>query len=454
MVSKTDGKNSLWDTLVIAIYFCRNRWFLNFTSKTKMQRKKKKKLNQFLKNTLSRAEYYQSFVVETLADLPHMDKSTMMESFSARNTRGIELGQALTVAKRAEQSRNFKPTINDITVGMSSGTSGKPGVFLVSKQERLKWAGVLLARTLPSVLLQQILLPWRAPLRIAFFLRANSNLYDTLNSRRIDFQFFDLLAGLEKAIAPLNSQQPHALVAPATVLRHLALAQINGSLSINPIHIVNVAEVLEASDSELIKRAFGVSPHQIYQATEGFLAYSCELGNLHLNETHVFIEKEWLDDSKTRFQPVITDFSRTTQLIVRYKLNDILQVAEKSCACGRSETTLVAIEGRADEILWLPAINSGKLQPIYPDILRRAMMLLEPNVQEYRIRQRDSLWHIFFSSQSSQQEMESAILLCLKKLCEDNQWQPPQFIFESWHPNALIVKRRRLVCEQMPEENQ
>lgn len=447
MVSKTDGKNSLWDTLVIAIYFCRSRWFLNFKSKAKLQRWQTKKLSQFLKNTLSRAEYYQSFVVETLADLPHMDKSTMMESFSARNTRGIELEQALTVAKRAEQSRDFKPTINDITVGMSSGTSGKPGVFLVSKQERLKWAGVLLARALPSVLLQQILLPWRAPLRIAFFLRANSNLYDTLNSRRIDFQFFDLLAGMEKSIEPLNSQQPHALVAPATVLRHLALAQINGSLSINPIHIVNVAEVLEASDSELIKRAFGVSPHQIYQATEGFLAYSCELGNLHLNETHVFIEKEWLDDSKTRFQPVITDFSRTTQLIVRYKLNDILQVTEKSCTCGRSETTLAAIEGRADEVLYLESKNGNDLKPLYPDLIRRTMALIEPALSEYSIIQTKSRWAINFLSDIQFEVMSKIISYRLTEFCTGLDLIAPQFIFGIWIPPASGVKRRRIICE-------
>jgi len=454
MVSKADTKPSLLDALTVIFYFFRYRWILNFKSKEKLQSWQTKKLNIFLKSTLKKAEYYQSFFAEKLIDLPYMNKSTMMESFSARNTRGIGLGQALLVAKNAEQSRNFKPTINGITVGMSSGTSGKPGVFLISKQERLKWAGILLAKTLPPVLLQQILLPWRAPLRIAFFLRANSNLYDTLNSRRIDFQFFDLLAGLEKSVTPLNAQQPHALVAPATVLRHLALAKINGSLTISPVHIVNVAEVLEASDSELIEHAFGVFPHQIYQATEGFLAYSCELGNLHLNETHLLIEREWLDENSGRFQPVITDFSRTTQLIVRYKLNDILQAAEKSCLCGRAETTLAAIEGRADEILWLPAVSSEKLQPIYPDILRRAMMLLDPGVQEYSIRQHGLLWTICFVCLTVRQEMESAILLCLKKLCVDNQWQQPQLAFDHWRPGALDAKRRRLICEKIPEENQ
>ncbi len=447
MVGKRDSKGSLLDALVIVIYFCRTRWFLNFKNQAKLQLWQTKNLNSFIKNTIRKTEYYQSLSIEKFVDLPYMDKSTMMENFSARNTLGIELEQALSVAKNAEQSRNFKPTINDITVGMSSGTSGKPGVFLVSKQERLKWAGILLAKTLPTVLLQQILLPWRAPLRIAFFLRANSNLYDTLNSRRIDFQFFDLLAGLEKSIVPLNAQQPHALVAPATVLRHLALAKINGSLTINPIHIVNVAEVLEATDGELIMRAFGVFPHQIYQATEGFLAYSCELGTLHLNETHLLIEKEWLDEKSGRFQPVITDFSRTTQLIVRYKLNDILQVAEKSCLCGRAETTLAAIEGRADEVLWLTEMDGQALKPVYPDLIRRVMVLVEPELDEYSIVQKNNAWNIDIKTQGNLHLAHGAVVHHLAKLCEGMQLVLPAIIFGQWSAPALGVKRRRIRCE-------
>jgi putative adenylate-forming enzyme len=429
------------------MYFCRSRWFLSFKSQAKLQLWQTKKINSFIKNSIRKTEYYQSFLIEQFVDLPYMDKSTMMENFSARNTRGIGLAQALSVAKNAEQSRNFKPTINDITVGMSSGTSGKPGVFLVSKQERLKWAGILLAKTLPSVLLQQILLPWRAPLRIAFFLRANSNLYDTLNSRRIDFQFFDLLAGLEKSIAPLNAQQPHALVAPATVLRHLALAQINGSLTISPIHIVNVAEVLEAADSELIKRAFGICPHQIYQATEGFLAYSCELGSLHLNETYLLIEREWLDENSGRFQPVITDFSRTTQLIVRYKLNDILQVAENSCLCGRAETTLAAIEGRADEVLWLAEMDSQVLKPVYPDLIRRVMVLVEPELDEYSIVQKNNIWNINVKTQGDLHLAHSAVVYQLTNLCDGMRLVLPAIIFGQWSAPALDIKRRRIRCE-------
>ncbi|MEX5612996.1 adenylate synthase, partial [Pseudomonas protegens] len=143
--------------------------------------------------------------------------------------------------------------------------------------------------------------------------------------------FHDLTLGLAASLQRLNQQNPDVLVAPATVLRGLAQAALAGQLTIRPRHILSVAEVLESTDAELVQQAFGRKPQQIYQASEGFLGYTCEAGTLHLNESHLHIEPQWLDAERTRFQPIITDFSRRTQLIVRYRLNDILRVASAPC---------------------------------------------------------------------------------------------------------------------------
>ncbi len=437
------------DTLFVIFYFIRARWLRNYKSQRKLHLWQEKQLRRFFRKTLIKASYFKGRCPTILQDLPYMDKAKMMENFAEFNTRGITFKQATALATKAEESRNFNPTIGDITVGLSSGTSGKRGLFLVSKQERLQWAGILLAKTLPNFLLKHILSPWLKPLRIAFFLRANSNLYSTLKSRRIDFQFYDLLIGLDAAVPQLMQSLPDVLVAPATVLRHLALAKLNGDINIHPLHIVSVAEVLEAVDSELIEQAFGLRPHQIYQATEGFLGYTCECGGLHLNEAHVHIEHDWLDKDKKRFQPIITDFSRTTQLIVRYKLNDILQVAEEPCPCGKAEMTLSAIEGRADEILWLPSLSTGKLQPLYPDILRRCMMLVEPNLVEYSIEQTGQIWVVNFSSVGESTLVEMAITKSISDLCKLQGLVPPSCIFDTWMPALVGAKRRRMVCKTL-----
>lgn len=294
------------------------------------------------------------------------------------------------------------------------------------------------------------LLPWRPPLRIAFFLRANSRLYTTLSSRRIDFAFHDLLLGLDAALEALEQQQPHVLVAPATVLRALADAHLAGRLRIAPTHLVSVAEVLEEEDAQRIEHAFGHRPAQIYQASEGFLGYSCEHGNLHLNETHLLIEPEWLDQEQRRFQPLITDFSRTTQIIVRYRLNDILQLAPTPCPCGRAERTLTAIEGRADEIFWLPAQDGSGLRPLYPDLLRRAIATAQVNLEEWRLRQEGMDWHLQVKAVEPG-KADTALRQALAAFFQQQQVQPATLHTTDWIPDEPGAKRRRLLLQRRPE---
>lgn len=446
---------SFTDKWLILGHFIRTRWGLNFRHRRHLEAWQQRQLKYYFEKVLPQAQSHIGHSIKAITDLPYMDKVSMMANFAAHNTANISADEAMGVAISAEESRDFTPSIQhprlgELTVGMSSGTSGRRGLFLVSRAERFRWAGILLAKTLPTSLLWQILCVWRQALSIAFFLRANSNLYNTLNSRRIDFCFYDLLRGVDIQINKLNRQQPHALVAPATVLRRLAECQLQGDLHIKPLHIISVAEVLEMDDAQLIETAFACKPHQIYQATEGFLAYCCEHGNLHLNETHILIEKEWLDEK--RFQPVITDFSRTTQLIARYRLNDILRIADEPCPCGRVETHILAIEGRADQILWLRAQQTQELKPIFPDLLRRAMMMVNPAVHEYNILQRQSEWIIFLpndhKNKQDQTAQQIAVEMAIKELCDNFQLVAPQLNFSDWQAPVPGTKRRRIVCEE------
>ncbi|MCV5223348.1 CoF synthetase, partial [Escherichia coli] len=60
-----------------------------------------------------------------------MNKQTMMENLSELNTKGLDAEQLMQQALDAEQSRNFAASkVGDVTVGLSSGTSGMRGLFL------------------------------------------------------------------------------------------------------------------------------------------------------------------------------------------------------------------------------------------------------------------------------------------------------------------------------------
>jgi putative adenylate-forming enzyme len=442
--------------LTSAAVFAHFRWGLRFSDRAALLRFQERRLERFLHRTLPRAPFYRRWAGRPLADLPIVDKGTMLSDFAAFNTRGVTLDRALDEALRAERSRDFRPTLGGLTVGLSSGTSGTRGVFLASPGERAHWAGVLLARLLSGDSLRQLLDVRRPPLRVAFFLRANSNLYETVASRRLDFSYHDLFEPLADHQTRLNARPPDILVAPPTVLRRLADAAVTGGLRIAPRQILSVAEVLEPDDERAIAAAFGVPVRQVYQCTEGFLGASCAAGRVHLNEELVHVEPEWLDAEHRRFQPIVTDFSRTTQLIVRYRLDDVLRAAEGPCACGRHTLSLEAIEGRADDLLWAAPTDQeagAPLAPIFPDALRHAFARADPPgaLRDYRLEQQGDDWRIRLDAPApAVEKLEIAVRGELTGLARQLGLRPPELHFEPWREEPLHLKRRRIRCESKP----
>jgi len=365
---------------------------------------------------------------EKLEDFPIINKKIFMENFETINTVKITKEEAFKVALASEESRNFSNKIGDISVGLSSGTSGNRGIFLVSEKESIRWAGYILKRMLPKPLLQRH--------KIAFFLRANSNLYESVNSLTITFIFYDLLRPLEEHIERLNATQPTILIAPAQLLRLLALSD---RLTINPKKIISVAEVLEEEDEALIVQRFSQKVHQVYQCTEGFLAHTCEEGNLHLNEDRVYIEKAWIDKKSGRFSPIITDFFRSSQPVIRYKLDDILVLEKEPCLCGSVFERIKKIEGRCDDIL---KVKDKKREPylLFPDFVRRAIIRASDKIEEYSVEHKEDVLHIYLQPISVKDEVEKS----LQKLYGEQGLEVIKHLYHPYKIGKLTDKRRRV----------
>ncbi|MGT2751870.1 F390 synthetase-related protein [Streptococcus porcinus] len=305
-----------------------------------------------------------------------MDKAFMMENFDQLNTVGMTKDKAFALAQQEEESRQFTQHEAGLAVGLSSGTSGNRGIFLTQEKERVIWAATILAKVLPQGKL--------FPHKIAFFLRADNKLYQTVDSPLLSLAYFDMERDLSTHIQRLNDLQPSILVAPASVLLQLAHLQSKNQLSLAPQKVISVAEILEDGDRKVIQAAFKQEViHQIYQATEGFLGYTCPQGTLHLNEDALIIGQEWLDDK--RFYPIITDLLRKSQPIINYRLNDILQIKEETCPCGSPFMAIEKIEGRSDD-LFFGEKRDGNVALIYPDFIRRCF--LQSGFEgDYQVRQ-------------------------------------------------------------------
>ena len=310
--------------------------------------------------------------------LPTVDKATMMTHFDRFNTVGVTRTAALDAAMLAEQSRDFRPTVGPYTVGLSSGTSGHRGIFLVSPAEQGAWAGMILARALHRL--------QRGGVRVAFFLRSFSNLYAQANGRLVKLRYFDLMTPIPAAVTQLNEFQPHIVIGPPSLLGLLADAQEHGVLHLTPDRLISVAEVLEPQDRARLAAVFQAPVHQIYQCTEGLLAVSCAQGALHIQEDVVAIQLEPLDATGQRFTPIVTDLWRRTQPIIRYRLNDVVRLATMPCPCGSPFRVLEAIEGRCDDLCYF-IDRQGARQPVFPDTLRRAILLSSDAILDYEIEQ-------------------------------------------------------------------
>ncbi|MCF8329425.1 MAG: hypothetical protein K9I37_03740 [Crocinitomicaceae bacterium] len=333
-------------------------------------------------STLAVSPFYADLVKqnEPLENYPIMSKQTFMEHFDVINTHGIKKEIAFETALKAELSRDFSPMLKDVTVGLSSGTSGNRGIFLVSEKERAQWVAYVLDSVIGFSLKKR---------SVAFFLRANSNLYDSVKSKVLKFEFFDLLDDLQTHVSRLNSLQPTFLVAQPSMLLDLAKEIEKGMITIQPKKIISVAEVLYPEDKAYLEKIFGQLIHQVYQCTEGFLASTCSEGVLHFHEDYLIIEKKYLDETNTRFHPIITDLKRFSQPIVRYELNDIIHEL-KDCSCGLKTTSIAKIEGRSDDMLLFENID-GLPVKIYPDFFRRAIILSNESIDDYLLVQRSNL---------------------------------------------------------------
>ncbi len=428
-------------TTILYHFFNTKRLEKKFKTKEELQIWQQIKIDSLIKKTLSNSPFYQKYLHLPFSEFPIINKKIMMDNFTHINTAKITKEEALKTAFAAEESRDFSPMIGDISVGLSSGTSGSRGIFMANSSERLKWAGIMLAKALPNGIFSSY--------KVAFFLRANNRLYTSVRkSRNIDFNFFDLTQLFLQHLDILQKYQPNLLIAPASVLLQLARAQEQGKINISPIKIFSAAEVLDAFDREYIEKIFQQRLDEIYQCTEGFLAITDKSQRLRLNEEYLYIEKEWIDKKSGRFVPIITDFSRTTQPIVRYRLDDVL-IEDFG---DEPFTYLKAIEGRCDDICFLESEKNHQSVTIFAEILRNAFATTKSDFNEYKIIQHSASKFEIMLEPASDMILQKNISESFVKMCEKQFCKVPELQFTKYQfpPSNQKLKRIENRCK-IPE---
>ncbi|MFZ5482028.1 MAG: phenylacetate--CoA ligase family protein [Myxococcota bacterium] len=266
-------------------------------------------------------------------------------------------------------------------VSATSGTSGTRGVFawepsewawiLASYARAQDWAGVgvsLAKRRRMAVVSSKA--PWHQSALVGA----------TVDSPWIPTLRLDAAAPLAETCAALDAFQPETLVLYASMARVLAEEQLGGRLRIRPRAVFCASEVLTGATRARARDAWGSEPFEVYAATEpAGIASECLAHRMHLYEDLVI--PEFVDEGGRAVPPgtfgartlVTVLFSRTLPLL-RYELDDRVRPSAEPCGCGRPYATIDGIEGRADEVLELPAAAGGTLA-IHPVLFHQ---VLEP----------------------------------------------------------------------------
>lgn len=322
-----------------------------------------------LKRRLERGiPFYRDLAARGEHEWPVIDKATLLASFDRFNVAGLTLDEVRgALAAGGSHVRGH-------VVGHSTGTSGNRGYFVIADAERFVWLGTILAKALPDAL-------WRRH-RVALALPGVSSLYRSAShGSRIRLAFFDLAQGVDAWADELERFAPDTIVAPPKVLRWLAERR-----RLSAETVFSAAEVLDPIDRAVIESASVGPLREIYMATEGLFGVSCRHGTLHLAEDAVRFE--WLDVAPGSMlrTPLVTDFVRRAQAMVRYRLNDLIELDDRPCRCGSPLQAVRRIAGRQDDAFLLASVGAGS-RMVTPDVLRNAVVDADHRITDFRIVQ-------------------------------------------------------------------
>jgi putative adenylate-forming enzyme len=328
---------------------------------------------------------YRDREVRSLAEfakLPTIHKAAMMENFDRLNTAGLKKDELVTYAVEKELARDYLGYYaGEYVVGLSSGTSGAKGIYVTPKS---------LTERLPAVFLARGGIPLRLlPFRILFLLRVFSQGFADIRAPLISLTYLSTMTDPTEIVERMNADRINVLMAPPSLLRVL-LPHI-GKIRVKPKRVVSYAEVLEREEKERLQRAFGCPVVEIYQASEGPIGSACRRGTLHLNEDLVYVElfdeggDPVTEPEKTARRMIITNLLNTVQPLIRYEMNDFVELGGP-CPCGSRFRSIAKVIGRNDDVFVFRAPD-GTIRPVFPDLISRWIITSSDAIREYRVEQ-------------------------------------------------------------------
>ncbi|MDH3217874.1 MAG: hypothetical protein OEN01_16625 [Candidatus Krumholzibacteria bacterium] len=183
----------------------------------------------------------------------------------------------------------------------------------------------------------------------------------------------------------INAQQPETIVGYSSYLVELArfVRAHPQKLTWKAKVIVPAAEGLQPGQRELLEENLGGEVSLSYGTREfGFIGMECrQHSGYHLASDNLFVEI--VDERGMPVEPgepgrvLVTDLRNAATPFVRYALGDVavMEPESRRCACGLPFPVLRSVEGRTQDVLYLP--NGEKLSALFVSYVARQFQWIE-----------------------------------------------------------------------------
>ena len=208
--------------------------------------------------------------------------------------------------------------------------------------------------------------------------------------RRRQAVWLPMSAPLDDVIAALNHHRPDVLACLGSYADALFrnVAALDRQVYVPPV-IVYGGDSITDSGRELIQHQFGAVLLSNYECVEVHkIGFTCEHAtgfHLHMDLTHVRI----VNEQGRRLPPgqkgevVVSNLVNRGSVLLNYRLGDVAALTEEPCPCGRTMPLLTELEGRVEDIIYLP---NGDF--VHPRLVWKALKHRQ-GLLRYQLVQRD-----------------------------------------------------------------
>ncbi|MDO5581507.1 MAG: hypothetical protein Q4G69_10240 [Planctomycetia bacterium] len=297
-----------------------------------------------------------------LTDLPVIDKKTLLNHFDEILTDPALIPSDIYefIKDDANIGKNFHDHYSVVT---TSGTNGNP-LTVVRDSIHNKVHGLMVQSRLCQGFDPAVFTPVKSRIAVVIASKSNCSSYSSYTRMKKAFPDYDhntrafsITAPVREIVSGLNEFRPDVLTGYPSIMLILAHQQIIGRLKIDPAVIACSAETLTDSVFAKLKTAF---PHAAvlnnYCTTEvGEVAMSCRCGRLHLNDDWIMLEAvdeqlEPVEDGTVSSAVIATDLSNHIMPIIRYRLDDRVQIHNEPCPCGSTLPVITVWSRSADTL--------------------------------------------------------------------------------------------------------